>query len=80
MMNLTAHTVKVTKKEAKTANVALTRRGASKKYAALEGSDASVSVNEANVRVTRGQQQRKRTEKQTEIPKDKTVPNIKPIK
>lgn len=80
MMNLTAHTVKVTKKEAKTANMALTRRGASKKYATLEGSEASVSVYEANMRVTRGQQQRKRTEKQTEIQKDKIVPNIKPIK
>lgn len=54
MMNITAHTVKVTKKEAKTANVALTRRGAAKKYATLEGSEASVSVNESNMRVTRG--------------------------
>lgn len=63
MMNLTAHTVKVTKKEAKTANMALTRRGAAKKYTTLEGSEASVSVNEANMRVTRGQQQRKLTVK-----------------
>jgi len=30
--------------------------------------------------VTRGQQHNKRTEKQTEIQKDKIVPNIKPIK
>jgi len=41
MMNLTAHTVKVTKKEAKTANMILARRGTSKKYATLEGSEAS---------------------------------------
>lgn len=80
MMNLTAHTVKVTKKEAKTANMTLARRGTSKKYATLEGSEASQSVYESNRRVTRGQQQNKRTEKQTDIQKDKIVPNIKPIK
>ena len=77
MMNLTAHTVKVTKKEAKTANMTLTRRSASKKYATLEGSEASQSVYESNMRVTRGQQQKKQTDKQTEIQKDKMVSNIK---
>lgn len=70
--NLTAHTVKVTKKEAKTASVALTRRGAAKMYATLDGSEASASVNE-NVRVTRGQQNRKLTEKYAEFQKDKAT-------
>lgn len=64
--NLTAHTVKVTKKEAKTATVALTRRGAAKMYATLEGSEASASVSE-NVRITRGQQHRKLTERYAEF-------------
>lgn len=72
--NLTAHTVKVTKKEAKTASVALTRRGAAKMYATLEGSEASASVNE-NVRVTRGQQHRKLTERYAEFQKDKATTN-----
>lgn len=71
--NLTAHTVKVTKKEAKTASVALTRRGAAKAYATLDGSEASASVNE-NMRVTRGQQNRKPTDKYAEFQKDKTSP------
>jgi len=71
--NLTAHTVKVTKKEAQTASVALTRRGAAKLYATLEGSEAGTSANE-NVRVTRGQQNRKLTEKYAEFQKDKTTP------
>lgn len=77
--NLTAHTVKVTKKEAKTASVALTRRGAAKMYATLEGSEASASVHE-NVRVTRGQQHRKLTEKYAEFQKDKvtTTKVVKP--
>lgn len=70
--NLTAHTVKVTKKEAKTASVALTRRGAAKMYATLDGSEASASVHE-NVRVTRGQQNRRPTEKYAEFQKDKST-------
>lgn len=73
MNHLTAHTVKVTKKEAKTANMALTRRGTAKRYATLEGSEATESVQEPNMRVTRGQQQKKNTEKQAEIQKEKMV-------
>ena len=73
LTNLTAHTVKVTKKEAQTASVALTRRGAARMYATLEGSEASVSVND-HVRVTRGLQHRKVTEKYAEFRKEKADP------
>lgn len=78
LTNLTAHTVKVTKKEAQTASVALTRRGAARMYATLEGSEASVSAND-HVRVTRGLHNRKVTEKYAEFRKDKAGP-AKPAK
>lgn len=72
LTNITAHTVKVTKKEAQTASVALTRRGAAQAYATLEGSEASVSAHD-NVRVTRGSHNRKVTEKYAEFRKEKAA-------